>query len=366
MLAGYSAMGLGVTASRMFAEKREISKELNQPIGALWLTSICMGTAFSLTPFLAPQQWIVGGLNIPIWMFSLGIFSIAIGIISTGAIVGLERNKDAAIVALATSFILTIGITISAHQNSEIGAMSSIIGASFAQSIGNTAIVLRYYPKAEIFCKNWLAGHHFFKVWKYTGPMVGVSILAASGSWLVGRIILDQPNGEMEFSLYSIGLQWFALALFIPGMVSRALLPIIVKTSDHTRVQDDASTKRLVKSSAILTAVSTSIVCLLTLLIKPWLGNIYGTTYQSVGWLITAFMIAAIPLAPANTIGNAIVARDGQSTWLFITVAWFATLICMAFTFVSYGALSGAIAHGVSACILTVISVIAARRMGLL
>ncbi|AKX56098.1 hypothetical protein AKN90_10560 [Thiopseudomonas alkaliphila] len=73
MLATYSALGMGVTASRFFAEVGVVKSECLQPLGALWLLSILIGLIICGLILLIPNEWISGGLNIPNWLLSLGV-----------------------------------------------------------------------------------------------------------------------------------------------------------------------------------------------------------------------------------------------------------------------------------------------------
>src|SRR5690606_31752242 len=74
----------------------------------------------------------------------------------------------------------------------------------------------------------------FVSITKFVGPLVFITILAASSSWILGRLIL-KDYGEHTFAAYSIGLQWFALALFIPGMISRVVLPRLIREEKNQK-----------------------------------------------------------------------------------------------------------------------------------
>jgi hypothetical protein len=81
--------------------------------------------------------------------------------------------------------------------------------------------------------------------------------------------------------------------------------------------------------------------------------------------LIVVFLCAAIPAAPATTIGNAIVANDGQWSWLGISGAWFVCLIFASKELSPFGAFGGAAALASASLLMSLLTVWLAHRRGL-
>jgi hypothetical protein len=102
-------------------------------------------------------------------------------------------------------------------------------------------------------------------------------------------------------------------------------------------------------------------MALLGVLLGPTIFSFYGSKYSADRWFIAAFLGAAVLSAPANTVGNAIVANGGQNTWLILTVVWFFVLLFSAVATASLGALSGAVAQAAAAAVLTGMAVTTAR-----
>ena len=123
---------------------------------------------------------------------------------------------------------------------------------------------------------------------------------------------MSGPGGEYAFALFSIGVQWFALALMLPGVFSKVLLPRLVRVVSV----DAVSSRVLVKDVLLMTLVSASVVALVGAFLGPWLIGFYGTTYQENSLLIVVYLIAAVLTAPAIALGNAFVAHSLQWFWL--------------------------------------------------
>jgi O-antigen/teichoic acid export membrane protein len=194
--------------------------------------------------------------------------------------------------------------------------------------------------------------------------MFFVTLISASGTWLLGRMILRGSGGEHAFALYVIGLQWFSLGLLLPGMFSRVILPRLVR-STSSAVSAVAS-KRLVIQGSVMATATAIMMALFGVLFGPWLLMIYGASYQADRWFIAAFLGAAILSAPANTVGNAIVASNGQKTWLILTILWFLVLLVTGAVAAPLGALSGAVAQAAAAAMLTILAISSARSKKLI
>lgn len=359
MIAAYAALGLGVTASRFFAEFDVTSDHDNAPIGALWGLSLIGGLVFALAVLILPSALISGALSIPQWLMALGIFAIALGVVPGGGVLGLERYPEAILSAAASAFVLILGAVIAARAESPIGAMAAFVLASLVQSLANTFVVVRYVGWTKVTKGTQFGLHEMRKVAFRTAPMLGVSLLAASGSWVVGRIVLAGPGGEHAFSVYSIGLQWYALVLFVPGMVARVLLPRLVKS--QLQMKNDR-TKALIRTSAYLSVFAALTLSVIGGGLSPHLLAFYGSEYQADRWVLSAFLIAAVPMAPANTLGNSIIAASGQRAWFLAIFISFCCMVAAAYSFQGIGALGGAFAHGVSAVVLTITAYVIAKK----
>lgn len=358
MLAAYAAMGLGVTASRFFAESGHVDDAQLPPIGTLWILSILAGLLAAVVVVLLPADWLTGGLGVPRWMLALGLFSMVLGVVPGGGILGLERYAEATLAAAASAVVLVFGAVVAGSNGSPIAAMAVLVAATLIQSLGNAFIVVRQTGCATLARHSRMGWKELKRVTGFAGPMLGVSLLSASGAWIVGRMILEETEGEREFSLYAIGLQWYALALFIPGMVSRVVLPRLVR-SRAGKVDSDSGL--LVHRASLASLVAASSVSLLGLIASPWILKLYGAEYSVDTWLLGAFLLAAIPSAPVNVVGNAIVAADGQRAWLLLTMVWFAVLMLSSSMLANRGAFGGAAALFISSLILGVLAVSLAR-----
>lgn len=365
MLAAYSSMGLGVTASRFFAESSRVEVENMPPVGTLWVASLLLGLMISLIVLCFPQGWLGTELYVPQWLLAVGILSMSIDVVPSGAILGLELYKKATYITAMSAIVLILGASLASVAACPVCAMVVFVTATLLKAIGNAIVVLRNFGLKPLLRNSLFRKVDIKVIASLAGPMTGVTFLAASGSWLVGRMILNAPNGSDEFALYAIGLQWFSLALFLPNMVARVVLPSMVKALRVVSNQTNGDAKLLTRQGVLLAVCAAVIVSLVGSSVSAWVLPLYGETLQINQWFLAAFMLAAIPSAPVNILGNVIVASNQQREWLAISIGWFCCLLVIARSSLGYGAWAGVIANGLASIVLATMAFIWARKKGL-
>lgn len=365
MLGAYVAMGLGVSASRFFAEiGHEKINTGPPPLGTVWCISVMLSAAAFMLIMLTPNAWLNAGLNVPKWLLAVGVFAVGMSVVPSGAILGIERYKQASLISAVSGAMLLLGAWWASERGSPTIAMGTISMAALLQAAGESVIVIRAIGWKKISDGLRLRQHEVRRVFALAGPMFLVSLLSGSGSWLLGRMILHGQGGEHAFALYVIGLQWFSLGLFLPSMISRVILPRLVRIRSSTMSAVEG--KQLVKQGALMATAAAGVIALFGVFFGPWILSIYGTNYVTDRWFIAAFLGAAVLSAPANTVGNAIVVNAGQITWLALTFLWLVVLLVSGAAASPLGALSGAVAQAAAAAVLTLMAVTAARAKQLI
>ncbi|MNK71430.1 Polysaccharide biosynthesis protein [compost metagenome] len=363
MLSAYAAMGLGVTSSRYFSEVgHERSGQELFPLGVLWGLSILFALAAFIFLILMPGRWLSAGLLIPQWLLALGVLALTLEIVPGGAILGLEKYKQASLISVFSGGLMILGACVASRNATPSIAMGSIVLAAFLQGVGETFIVIRAVGWRRIATRAHSIGSSIGRVLVFAGPMLLVSLMAASGSWLLGRLILLTPGGAHAFAMYSIGLQWFAFVLVLPGMVSRVLLPRVVRNANASVEEQRA----LIWQGIRMAGTTALVVALIGLILAPEIMKIYGAQYDGGRWFLGGYLLAAVLIAPANTIGNAIVASNGQKQWLGLTAVWLGVLISVGVIMLLLGGVPGSMALAGAAVVQTTLAFYIARSRNLI
>ena len=366
MLATFAELGMGVAASRFFAEIGHESKVRDPPpIGTLWCLSLIVSVAIAGVVLMIPVNWLSAGLAVPGWLLAMGAFSLGVGVVPGGAMLGLEQYRQSALVAALGGLTMLGGATWAALQGSAMIGMVALVFAFLVKSGGDLLLVLRSVGSTRLFGGRRMHRKDIGRVLGFVGPLSVVTLVSGAGAWLLGRMILGGPGGEHAFALYSIGMQWFALALLLPGMISRVTLPRLVRI-DLSSEAGAADSRTLVRRGAVVTILSGVAVAAGGIAAGPWLLWMYGASYDAGRWFIAAFLLAAVFSAPANLLGNAIIARDGQWRWLLLTLVWLAALLAAGRFSISVGAWAGAVSQGFAAAVVSALALYTARKRQLI
>lgn len=360
MLAAYAALGLGVTAARQFAEVGRPESAAEPLLGTLWALSLAVSAAAFLGVLCIPAGWLSAGLDIPRWLLASGVAATVLGVVPAGAIQGLEHYRRAALFSAATGSILLLTAGWAAvHQSSRV-AMGALVAVALLQAGLQFALAGRLLGWRQMFAAFGLRPRAVRRIASFAAPMALVSIVAASGSWAVGRIILQGDGATHAFALYAIGLQWFALAMLLPGMISRVLLPPLVRALGSAR----GSARHLTRKAVALATGLAAAMAALASAISPWLMSVYGDNYDGQPRIIAAYMAAAVVTSPATALGLAIVVSDGQWAWLGITAAGLVVLLLVATSGTALGmqAWAGALAHAASGLVVGALAFSVCRR----
>lgn len=360
MIATYSALGLGVTASRFFAEiGHENEFKHFPPIGMLCALSILFAIIAFFIVILFPKELLTAGLSISPVLMGLCVFMLALSVVPSGAVLGMECYRQAALVSALSGCVSLLSAYVASQLKDPFIAMVGITAAAGMQFLGESLIVMKVIGGEglkKIIKLRWADINY---VLSFAGPMLLVSLMAASGSWMLGRVILGGKNGEYEFSLYVVGLQWFSLGLFLPGMISRVLLPRLIRGKN-------VEARVVVRQAGFLALGAAVCIAIVGVILGPFMSIIYGDLLILDRWFIAAYLMAAVISAPANTIGNAIVASGGQKIWLGFTLVWLITLTITAYFFSGLGAWAGAVAQALASCLLVFLAFFYSRKMNLI
>ena len=365
MLAAYASMGLGITAAKYFAEYSRHNLNTAPPLGTLWVISVAFGLMMAVGVLFVPKSLIGASLGIHSWLFAVGIFALCFSILPTAGIVGLEKFKAGTLSSAISSVVIVLGSLLAGALGSASMAMLFFVLSSLVHSVVNCWIIFRNIGIKRVVSSVDLRKDKVRDIFRFAAPMAVVTLLTSSATWIMGRILLSQGNGAYQFSLYAIGLQWLSLALFLPGMITRVIFPKFVKTRRED-CEERGQTKVLMRSGILYASLSGLIVCLLVALFGPLLINLYGEQYTGQRWLLLLFVVASLPLAPTGSIGNAIIANEGQNAWLLITMVWFSFLMVIAWLLRDMGAVGMAVSYGICGLLMFSMAYLYARNRKLI
>jgi O-antigen/teichoic acid export membrane protein len=164
---------------------------------------------------------------------------------------------------------------------------------------------------------------------RFSGPVFLLSVLATTGPWVLGMLLLRVSRGE--FAAYSAGLQWFSLVLVIPGALSSAYLPRLFREAAAPAVAASALAIRTVRANTLQSLTLAALIAGVLLPLAGILTRLHGDVLRGRQGVFAAFMLAAVLSAVTNPIGNGMVANERQLRWLGLTALWLLTILGAAF-----------------------------------
>ncbi|HDR1023064.1 TPA: oligosaccharide flippase family protein, partial [Pasteurella multocida] len=267
MISNYGSMGLDIAASRFFAEKKE--NQNHKILGNLYSISFVLAILSGIATFLFIDNiWPIDSYYKI--LISITVLLLILNITPTGGVMGVEKYKDFFFLSIFNTIILLGGVaTTIKYKDISIQLYAYIISILFLFFAQN------YLLKKDTQVFKSLSNFKFEKnalkeISSFCGAMSLVSILASTAPWLLGKIILDNYN-NLYFSVYSIGLQWFSLGMFIPGIISRLILPRLVK-----QYNIDNQSKKEVKITLLATLLISFMIFILGSLLSPQIMKWYG------------------------------------------------------------------------------------------
>lgn len=360
MLATYVGMGLGTAAAKFCAEHahRGAGNPELPHLGVLWIGSVLLALVGAGLVVLLPSDWFAAGLDLPKWLLAAGVLIMALQAVPVGAMTGLEEFRRAALIGTGTSAAMLTGTLVAIKLQSISAAMVALLVATAVQVVGLSAVVFKRIGSDILTVRIPISWRRIWMILDVSLPLAANGMIAAGGVWILGRVILAGPDGERALALYAIGMQWFALAMFVPGNMGSVFLPRLV-----ARAVAKTDSRMFLRTATTATLLISMCVAVLGIVMGPVALGMYGERYAVGKWLIAAYMGAAVLAAPAITLGNAMLAHGGQWKRLGLMVIWAVVLIATAFVVRSSVVYGGAIVVALAYGTLTIAMLIAARFM---
>ncbi len=333
----YSAVGIGVTTTKFYAN---LKNDNDSPIILLGIISFVYAIIGSLIFLNFSHLIIPSSITVNFAVLGFIILFMAIDIYASNGLIGLEKYKNLFYGSFAALSINVIAVFYSIFKTDIYYAFLGLLLSIAIQTLLNFLFLFKSIRKDKFIDNLIFKRSHFSKIGRTVGPMVLVSLFAASGTWIVGKSIISHSiNGLNDFATFSIGLQWYSLALFIPTMLSKVLLPALIKGD---------LTKNTLKYNCLGIMLFCIFLAYFSYLIYPFIVDFYGLNYSITSFYIPAFFIIAGLNACCNILGNKIISSNKELIWFWIVFLSFLTLNICCILFDGLGANLAILALGLS------------------
>lgn len=359
MIAVFSSMGLGYSATKFIAESKGTGDR--QRIAdthriATLLTLVVSGIIAIHLLIFAPQvaTWIdAPHLDNALRLSAAAVIFNAINTTQAGEMAGLGIYRRLAINNTWAGIFVFVGSIIGTCLYGFDGAIIALILSLIFNAALNRLSIQR--TLREYGAKARMERSYVKEIIRFSIPIALQESLYAITHW-VSIFLLIKLAGYAELGISQAATQWYAVLLFIPGALRNVALSHLAETNND-RQNNRRIMRRLMQINFISTAVPATIILLFAGLIGDW----YGASYEGLDVVLGIAVFTAIVSSMANVLTQTFIAYGRNWAIFFASLLRdVGTVIATYFAILNYG-------HGAlcAACAMLLFQLIYLAVMGM-
>jgi O-antigen/teichoic acid export membrane protein len=359
MLGIFVGLGLGLTAVKYVSELKERDPARAGRIASLTMTvALISGTvvtaALILTsPWLASHSLGSRAVSRPLAIGAGLLFFGEVNGVQGGILSGLEAFDALARVSLWAG-LCSVPIIVTATWLWGVnGAVLGLV-VSAALNCGLTHLTLREEAsQAGIPFSHFGTWGEHSVLWKFSLPAFLGGAVVTPASWACNALLVNRPKGYAEMGLFAAADQWRTAILFLPGVVSRVVLPILSSYSGESADEPSRFSNTLEAGYSVGVLVAFPLVAALSFGANL-LTTAYGADFAGMRYPLAGVLYAAGIVAIVQPTGLSMQAKGAM--WLTFTynLGWGVLLVgSFHFALSKFGAWGLGLAYACSYFILT-------------
>jgi O-antigen/teichoic acid export membrane protein len=331
MFGVFAGFGLGATATKYIAEFRtkdparagriaNLTILISLIIGGL-MAIMCLG----MSGWLAEKTLNRADLSSLLAAGALLLLVSTLGGVLLAALAGFEAFREIARINILQGVaapLITIPLVFLFGIDGAVASMTINAGIGLYLCV---IAVRREYAK---FGMPYRFDHTAWNEWpvlsKFALPSMLSGLMVAPVIWVTNTILANQPGGYGELGLFNAANQWRMAVIFLPGLLTSAMLPVLSEThgrEDRTEFVD----------AVILNLRATWIIALpLTVFIvtmnKP-LAALFGKQFEGTASIISVLMISVFLNVVNGAVGTALAGSGRMWTGAFMNLGWALILV---------------------------------------
>lgn len=360
MFGALAAAGMGITAAKHIAEYRDTNKLCaGRIIGMSMVTSLSVGIILATFLYVMADWLALHVLGEPHLTESLrlGAFILiftALQAAQTGVLIGFEAFKLMSFANVLLGVLTFSFVVYGAVVGHVQGALYGFLGAGIAGAIINSFAISKVMRAESIGLHLRMTNNEWHILRHFSLPSLAGAIMFAPVHWFSMMLLINQPDGFSEMAVFTAANQWFALLLFLPGVITNTLMPIfsgLVSSGDFVKLRES------LKTGAGMIAMIIIPMSIVVILASPLIMKLYGPGYSD-GWpVFDAIVLAAVSAGVVNMLTNLLAAFNRMWVRLISDIAWALVYICGTYYLLQlgYGALGLALAMLMAFIVKTII-----------
>lgn len=343
-----AAFGMGVTAAKHISEFRiSYPDKVTRIVALTNIVAIVTGVFFSLLLYFSSRWIAVAYLENPILEEYLKIASMILGLttyssIQIGILIGFQMFKSMAVINFFVGLVTLTSVIIGALKYSVTGVFYGLLIVSITSALLNSLCVIWKLKKEKYELIFKVTKDEYRILWTFSIPAMLSGLMIAPVNWLGASLLVKQPNGLSSMGLFAAANQWFSILLFLPGVLTTTLLPILSTTSV---LEDVSGMKKQVWEGIRMMIMIIAPITFIIIIFSNFIMGFYGDEFKGSSAILILISIAAGLASMQNLLGNALAVIDKMWLHTFCNVIWGGVYLLSVMYFLSngYGATSLAI-----------------------
>jgi O-antigen/teichoic acid export membrane protein len=334
--AGFS---LGMTATKHIAEFKNSNPERASRILTLSTLFTLITSSFIAIIVFFSAHWLAENtINAPYLEneLKIGAFILLVSAINgaqLGALVGFEAFKTIAKINIIIGVLSIVSLIVGAYLGGLHGAVLALaLNISINWIITNYAIrqeIKRY--NMSLFASDWWSEKSV--LWKFSLPATLGGLMVSPIVWFAGALLVNQPNGYNEMGIFDAANQWFMAILFIPGLISKIVLPIL----SNLNGTNDIQYSKVIAFSLILNGGIALVIAIIIAYFSSLILGSYGDGFEQ-GYMVLVYLaFSAVLVSINNVVGQVITSKGKMWTGLFFNLLWALSMALFSWYFIRKG-----------------------------
>lgn len=321
MFGVFAGFGLGLTATKHVAEFRRSDPErAGRIIRLSGLVAMVTGGLMSMgllifAPWLAEHTINAPHLAGVLRISAVMLFISALNGAQTGALSGFEAFKTIAYVNLFVgliSFPILVGGAYFGGLTGAVWALTINLGFNW---LLNHLALRKETRQCNVPFNFRKCSRELSVLWRFSLPAVLGGAMVGPVNWICSALLVNQPDGYGEMGIYSVANQWYAMLLFLPGLLGQVVLPVLSERLGQKETKQSMETMILaIKVNALLVLP----LVLVASIASPYIMGLYGKSFRS-GWPTLIAVLLTTGLIAIQTPVGQIIAASGQM-WIGFTM----------------------------------------------
>jgi O-antigen/teichoic acid export membrane protein len=227
------------------------------------------------------------------------------------------------------------------------GVQGAVASLTINASIGLlmcTYLLKRLYSQYSFKSRDTMLSFSEWPVlYKFALPSMLTYLTVVPVTWLTNLLLIRQPGGYSELGLFTAANQWRMIIMFLPGLLTSAMLPVMSEMNGRENRSGFVKVTRL-------NLHATWVICLpLTIIVIGFgdvLASLFGKEFSGSASVTVLMSVASFLMVVNSIVGTAMAGASRMWIGTGINIMWGVTMIIASYLLIPlYGAFGLAIAY---------------------